>query len=146
MASVPEALGDAAAGLARAAENQDVVHVVQATASAADDPWWSVHDSFVIVYSAGVDVLSDLLHRARAKNAVVRKLIQRPPWSITLADQQPLSVVATLEGSASLCLQNVETRAAAAGAPATHTLAAGDIALVKGGVYTIATTPGRRAR
>lgn len=87
---------------------------------------------------AAVDVLSDLLQRARAKNAVVRKLIHRPPWSITLADQQPLSAVATLEGSASISLQNTDTRAAAAGAPATHTLEAGDIALIKGGAYTIA--------
>ena len=95
----------------------------------------------MIVYSSDVDVLSDLLHRARAKNAVVRKLIQRPPWSITLADLQPLSAVATLEGGASISLQNVDTRPAAAGAPATHTLRAGDIALIKGGAYTIADDP-----
>ncbi len=92
----------------------------------------------MIVYGADVDVLSDLLHRARAENAVVRKLIQRPPWSITLADQQPLSAVATLEGSTSISLQDAVSRTATAGAPAAHTLAAGDIALVKGGAYTIA--------
>lgn len=95
----------------------------------------------MLVYRGRVDVLSDLLHRARAKNAVVRQLIQRPPWSITLADQQPLSVAATLEGSASISLQNADTRAAAAGAPATHMLEAGDIALIKGGAYTIADDP-----
>jgi AraC-like DNA-binding protein len=89
-----------------------------------------------------VDVLSDLLHRARAKNAVVRKLIQRPPWSITLADQQPLSAVATLEGSVSISLQDTFTRVAAAGAPRVYTLMAGDIALIKGGAYTIADDPG----
>jgi AraC-like DNA-binding protein len=82
----------------------------------------------VIVYGAVVDVLSDLLHRARARNAVVRQLIQRPPWSITFADRQPLSAVATLEGSVSISLQNA----------AAHTLRAGDIALIKGGEYTIA--------
>lgn len=100
----------------------------------------------MIVYGAGVDVLSELLHRARAENAVIRKLIQRPPWSLTLADLHPLSAVATLEGSASITLQPAQTRAAAAGAPATHTLGTGDIALIKGGAYTIAdhpTTPGQ---
>ena len=51
-----------------------------------------------------MDVLSDLLHRARASNAVVRKTILPPPWSITLADQVPLSAVAALEGSTSISL------------------------------------------
>jgi AraC-like DNA-binding protein len=92
----------------------------------------------VIVYNAGVDVLSDLLQRARAKHAVVRKLIQPPPWSIMLADQQPLSAIATLEGSVAISLQDADARAPAAGPPATRLLRAGDIALVKGGAYTIA--------
>lgn len=87
-----------------------------------------------------MDVLSDLLHRARAENAVVRKFIQRPPWSLTLADRQPLSAVAALEGSVSVSLQDAGTRAAA-GALAARTLRAGDIALVKGGEYTIADDP-----
>jgi AraC-like DNA-binding protein len=83
-----------------------------------------------------MDVLSDLLHRARAENAVVRQVIQRPPWAFTLADRQPLSAVATLEGSVCVSLQRAGTRA-----PAAHTLKAGDIALVKGGVYTISDSP-----
>nr|WP_229694347.1 cupin domain-containing protein [Lentzea pudingi] len=33
-----------------------------------------------------MDVLTDLLHRARARTALVRQLIQRPPWSVTYAD------------------------------------------------------------
>jgi AraC-like DNA-binding protein len=90
----------------------------------------------VSVYGGRVDVLSDLLHRARAENAVVRKLIQPPPWSLTLADRQQLSAVAALEGGVSVTLEPVDTRAVA-----THALAAGDIALVKGGVYTIADDP-----
>lgn len=88
-----------------------------------------------------MDVLSDLLHRARAKNAVVRKLIHRPPWSLTLADQQPLSAIAALEGSVSISLQDADARNPAAGAPPAHTLRAGDLALVKGGAYTIADDP-----
>jgi AraC-like DNA-binding protein len=90
----------------------------------------------VIVYSGEVDVLSDLLHRARATNAVVRKLIQPPPWSMTLADRHQLSAVAALEGSVSISLADIDGRAAA-----THTLGAGDIALIKGGFYTIADSP-----
>jgi AraC-like DNA-binding protein len=89
-----------------------------------------------------VDVLSDLLHRARVRNAIVRKLIQAPPWSYYLADPEPLTAVAALEGSLTIVLHNAFARAAAApGAPSTHTLAAGDIALIKGGEYTIADSP-----
>lgn len=109
----------------------------------------------MIVYRAGVDVLSDLLHRARAENAVVRKTILRPPWSITLADLVPLSAVATLEGSISISLQSTGTRGTGsrgtgarntgarsrAGGPSAHTLRTGDIALIKGGAYTIADDP-----
>lgn len=91
----------------------------------------------MIVYGVAVDVLSDLLHRARAENAVVRQLILRPPWSLTLADPVPLSAVAALEGSVTISLHR-----AAAGPSVTHTLRAGDVALVKGGVYTIADCAG----
>jgi AraC-like DNA-binding protein len=82
---------------------------------------------------SGVDVLSDLLHRARAGDAVVRQLIQRPPWSMTYADGPPLTVVTTLGGPAAVRL--------GAGAPVRT--AAGDIALIAGtGPYTIADSPG----
>jgi AraC-like DNA-binding protein len=82
-----------------------------------------------------VDVLTDLLHRARARTALVRQLVQRPPWSITFAEAPPLTVMATLGGHASIRLDDPET------AP-TH-LAAGDIALVTGADrYTIADAPG----
>jgi AraC-like DNA-binding protein len=82
----------------------------------------------------GVDVLSDLLHRARAGGALVRQLIQRPPWSMTYADAPPLTVVATLGGHASIRLDDT--------APTPVRLAAGDIALISGtGRYTIADSP-----
>jgi AraC-like DNA-binding protein len=81
-----------------------------------------------------MDVLSDLLHRARARNALVRQLIQRPPWSLTFADAPPLTVVATLGGHASIRLDD-------AGAAPVR-LAAGDIALISGtSRYTIADGP-----
>ncbi|MER6008227.1 AraC family transcriptional regulator [Nonomuraea angiospora] len=80
-----------------------------------------------------MDVLSDLLHRARAKNALVRKLVQRPPWSLGFADAPPLTVVATLGGHASVRLDEDV-------APV-H-LAAGDIALISAtSRYTIADSP-----
>ncbi|TQL97486.1 AraC-like DNA-binding protein [Actinoallomurus bryophytorum] len=79
-----------------------------------------------------MDVLSDLLHRARARNAPVRQLIQRPPWSLTFADAPPLTVMATLGGHASIRLDDA----------AAVRLAAGDIALISTvGRYTIADDP-----
>ncbi|WP_344431001.1 AraC family transcriptional regulator [Amycolatopsis minnesotensis] len=82
-----------------------------------------------------MDVLTDLLHRARASTALVRQLIQRPPWSVTYADAPPLTVLTTLGGHASIRLDG-------SGAEPVH-LAAGDIALVTGGGrHTIADDPG----
>ncbi|MEV8634229.1 AraC family transcriptional regulator [Streptosporangium sp. NPDC051023] len=79
-----------------------------------------------------MDVLTDLLHRARAQNALVRQLIQHPPWAMTYADAPPLAVAATLGGQASIRL----------GGFAPTRLAAGDIALITApGGYTIADTP-----
>ncbi|AQZ62374.1 Transcriptional regulator, AraC family [[Actinomadura] parvosata subsp. kistnae] len=79
-----------------------------------------------------MDVLTDLLHRARAQNAVVRQLIQPPPWAITYADAPPLTVAATLGGRAVIRL---------ADGPPTR-LCPGDIALITApGGYTIADDP-----
>jgi len=78
-----------------------------------------------------VDVLGDLLQRARVRNAIVRKLIQPPPWSFYLADPEPLTAVAALEANLTIVLHNAQA----------HTLGAGDIALIKGGEYTIADSP-----
>ncbi|MCR6483086.1 AraC family transcriptional regulator [Amycolatopsis sp. OK19-0408] len=78
-----------------------------------------------------MDVLSDLLHRAHAADALVRQLIQRPPWSMTFADVPPLTLVATLGGHAFVRL----------GAEPPVRLAAGDIALVSTTGYTIADDP-----
>jgi len=77
-----------------------------------------------------VDVLSDLLQRSRASDALVRKVIQRPPWSVAFADAPPLTVVATLAGGASIQLENDPV-----------SLNVGDIALVNAGQYTIADPP-----
>ncbi|MGW7685641.1 AraC family transcriptional regulator [Kribbella sp. NPDC054772] len=78
-----------------------------------------------------MDVLSDLLQRAQAKDAVARQMIATAPWSVTYADVPSLSVVATLGGSACLRLSDD-----------LRTLAAGDIALITGvDSYTIADSP-----
>ncbi|MFI5606290.1 AraC family transcriptional regulator [Amycolatopsis sp. NPDC051903] len=80
-----------------------------------------------------MDVLTDLLNRARARTALVRQLIQRPPWSVTYADAPPLTVLATLGGRASIRLGD--------GAPTG--LEPGDIALVTASrEHTIADDPG----
>jgi AraC-like DNA-binding protein len=80
-----------------------------------------------------VDVVSDLLRRARARHAFVRQLIQAPPWSVTYADAPPLTVVTTLGGHASVRLDT--------GGPVR--IAAGDIALIsRADRYTIADSPG----
>ncbi|MGW0886136.1 AraC family transcriptional regulator [Streptomyces sp. NPDC002671] len=82
-----------------------------------------------------MDVLSDLLHRARARNAQIRRLIQRPPWSMTFADAPTLTVVATLGGHASVRLDDDPQ-------PTPVRLAAGDIALISStNRYTIADAP-----
>lgn len=79
-----------------------------------------------------MDVLTDLLHRARARDALVRRLVQRPPWGVAYADTPPLTVAAALGGHAWIRL--------AGSAPVR--LAAGDIALVTApGGYTIADDP-----
>ncbi len=85
----------------------------------------------MIVYVRGMDVLSDLLHRAHATDALVRQLIQRPPWSLTFADAPPLTLVATLGGHAFLGLGS---------APPVR-LSAGDVALINATGYTIADDP-----
>ncbi|MFI6322837.1 AraC family transcriptional regulator [Nonomuraea sp. NPDC050556] len=78
-----------------------------------------------------MDVLSDLLHRARARNATVRRLVQRPPWAMSFDEAPPLTVVATLGGHASVQLAMTSAR-----------LSAGDIALISGvDGYTIADSP-----
>src|SRR3954468_12297286 len=82
-----------------------------------------------------MDVLSDLLHRSRARNAQIRQLIQQPPWSMTFADAPSLTVVATLGGQASVRLDDGPQAAPGR-------LAAGDIARISGtNRYTIADAP-----
>ena len=70
-----------------------------------------------------MDALSDLLRRSRTRDADVRQLIQRPPWSLTFDEAPPLTVFAALGGRAVLRLDDRPDTAPVE-------LAAGDIALV----------------
>ena len=75
-------------------------------------------------------------HRAENDPAPALVLLSRRP--------EPLTAIAALEGSLTIVLHNTSARTAVAGAPSTHTLEAGDFALIKAGEYTIAdslTTP-----
>ncbi|QKW23870.1 AraC family transcriptional regulator [Kitasatospora sp. NA04385] len=83
-----------------------------------------------------MDVLSDLLHRARAQHARVHQLVQRPPWSVAFADPPALTVVAALDGPASV-------RFAERPSDPPALLAPGDLALVRGaaGRYVLADRP-----
>lgn len=78
-----------------------------------------------------MDVLSDLLQRAGARNALVRQLIQRPPWALLFTEAAPLAIVATLGGPAAILIDDEPVR-----------LGDGDIALITGPRrYTIADSP-----
>ncbi|MER7581862.1 AraC family transcriptional regulator [Kitasatospora sp. NPDC097691] len=81
-----------------------------------------------------MDVLSDLLHRARARTASVRQLVQRPPWSLAFTDPPPLTLVTTLAGHAWVRTDDAGT--------VPVRVAAGDVALVTGpSHHTIADDP-----
>lgn len=81
-----------------------------------------------------MDVLSDLLRRARVGNTDVRQLIQRPPWSLAFApaDRTALVLLATLGGPAYLLRD---------GEPDTLVDAGGIVIMKETGGYTIADSP-----
>lgn len=81
-----------------------------------------------------VDPLSDFLDGPRARGAFQLRVVMRPPWSMTVADEAPLTVMPLLAGS---CWFDP-----ADGSPIR--LTAGDVLLVSGPrPYTLSTTPGQ---
>jgi AraC-like DNA-binding protein len=69
-----------------------------------------------------VDTVGGLLDGPRARDAFLLRSLLRPPWSMRIADEAPLTLVAVTEGGAHLRL---------ADGPPTA-LAAGDVAVLRG--------------
>lgn len=80
------------------------------------------------VYAGRVDVLADVLRRARAVDGVFARSVLRPPWGLRFADAAPLSVEVVIRGHAWLL----------AGRPIR--LQAGDLAIIQGD-YVLADDP-----
>lgn len=80
-----------------------------------------------------VDALTGLLDGPRAQGAFLLRSVLDPPWSMRIADEAPLTLVAVVRGQAHVVPD--------AGAPVR--LATGDVALVRGPEpYTVADEPG----
>lgn len=81
---------------------------------------------------AGVDALAGLLDGPRARGAFVLRSVMDPPWSLSIEDGSPLTLVAVVQGGAVV--------ARAGGSPLA--LAARDVALVSGPEpYVVADAP-----
>jgi len=79
-----------------------------------------------------MDALAGLLDGPRARGAFLLRSVLDPPWSLRVADEAPLTLVAVVAGSAWLWFD---------GRPPTA-LAAGDVAIVRGPEpYTVADDP-----
>src|SRR3984957_17039341 len=72
----------------------------------------------------GVDILQDHLARARASGGVFARSVARPPWGLRLPGTIELAVHAVVRGRAWLWLEDQRSAIE---------LAAGDVALVRGG-------------
>ncbi|MQY31181.1 AraC family transcriptional regulator [Nocardia aurantia] len=82
-----------------------------------------------------MDVLTDLLRGAQARQSTVRQLIQRPPWALTFADPPDLTLVTILAGHCWIGFDEP--------ARPPRRLAAGDIALLTGDAdHTVRDDPG----
>jgi len=77
-----------------------------------------------------VDVLADLLHRARARDGVFARSVLTPPWGLRFADAAPLSVEVVIRGQAWITPADGEPIA----------LHQGDLAIVQG-CYVLADDP-----
>lgn len=104
-------------------------------------------------------MLSDLLQRARAGTTLARQLVQRPPWSMTFAEQPALGIVTVLGGPAWITVEGgsaaertgrtgpahsvpSDNTEDVAGPPGPGRLGPGDIALVsRVARFTIADDP-----
>jgi AraC-like DNA-binding protein len=79
-----------------------------------------------------VDAVSELLADVRARGAVFRRTIMRPPWSLRMASGAPLTLAMVLRGRAWVVPDGHEP----------VSIGVGDIAVVRGDVpYTVADGP-----
>lgn len=79
-----------------------------------------------------MDAVSDLLTEVRARGAVFRQTITRPPWALRMASGAPLTLATMLRGHAWIVPDHHEP----------VRIGAGDIAVVPGDVpYTVADDP-----
>ncbi|MCC3331057.1 AraC family transcriptional regulator [Nocardia abscessus] len=79
-----------------------------------------------------MDAVSELLAEVRARGAVFRQSIMRPPWALRMASGAPLTLVTMLRGRAWIVPDQHEAVA----------IGVGDIAVIRGDVpYTVADHP-----
>ncbi len=79
-----------------------------------------------------MDALAGLLDGPRARGAFVLRSVMDPPWSLSIEDGSPLTLVAVVRGGAVVVRADEETRA----------LAPGDVAVVSGPEpYVVADAP-----
>ena len=98
-----EAVGDPAAGLAGAAEDEDVLlvggHDPQSTGRLARRSIAQALDFMLNrLCSPRMDALGGFLDGPRARGAFALRALMSSPWSIDVRDEAPLSVVAMVEG------------------------------------------------
>ena len=79
-----------------------------------------------------MDAVSALLDGPHARGAFLLRSLLSPPWSMRIADEAPLTLLAVLHGSAWVVLADGRT----------ERIGAGDVALVRGPQhYTVADEP-----
>src|SRR5262245_31067683 len=77
-----------------------------------------------------MDALTSLLEGPRARNAFLLRALMRPPWSMRIRDEAPLSVIAVVRGHAWILTADAVR------------LGPGDLALARGPQpYTVADDP-----
>lgn len=87
-----------------------------------------------------MDVLADVLRRARAVDGVFARSVLRPPWGLRFADAAPLSVEMVIRGHAWLIVRSAPASGARSTADTQILLQAGDLAIIQGD-YVLADDP-----
>jgi AraC-like DNA-binding protein len=97
-----------------------------------DFPWLRAAISYASVYSERMDAVAGLLDGPRARGAFLLRSQLDPPWSMRVADEAPLCLIAITRGEACLVPEDGEALQ----------LGPGDIAVIRGpDAYTLADDP-----